>query len=437
MKQPSTVRTVAALAAVLCSTAGVAVSTPAAAATACRVDYAVTSQWPGGFVANVALTNVGDPLNGWTMSWSFADGQAVTSAWNATVTQSGSTVTASSVSWNSSVATNGTVSFGFQGTSGTTNRVPGGFTVNGVACSGTDSTTATTTTTRTTTTATATTTTTRTTTSSTTGPTVGGGRRMESLGRGVVAVRASGSSVLVSWRLLGLDPDGIGFNVYRSTGGGAAVRLNGSVITGGTNYLDTSANLGQANSYHVRPVVNGAEQAASGSFTLRANSATEPVVRVPLRANGTVKFVWAGDLDGDGEYDYVVDRQTSPQKLEAYRRDGTFLWAMDLGPNSTDQNNIEGGSSTIDVGHNDGSPSTTSTVTAGRGGGADRQRRRLRQRHHVHPGRRRQPPVHRDPGRPDGHPATAPVTDYLSDGPMYARFGVGYLTAPRRAWSPA
>ena len=78
------------------------------------------------------------------------------------------------------------------------------------------------------------------------------------------------------------------------------------------------------------------------------------MVRVPLRDGGAVKFTWIGDLDGDGEYDYVIDRQTSPQSIEAYRSDGTFLWEVDLGPNSTNQDNIEPGSSTIDVGHNDG-----------------------------------------------------------------------------------
>ncbi|MBY8852329.1 hypothetical protein K7G98_30420, partial [Saccharothrix sp. MB29] len=133
------------------------------------------------------------------------------------------------------------------------------------------------------------------------------------------------------------DPAGIGFNVYRSTGSGAEVRINGSVLTGGTNYVDSTANLSQSNSYRVRPVVNGVEQAAGGAFTLRANAATEPVVRVPLRAGGAVKFLWVGDLDGDGEYDYVLDRQTSPQKIEAYRRDGRFLWQVDMGPNSTNQ----------------------------------------------------------------------------------------------------
>ncbi len=40
---------------------------------------------------------------------------------------------------------------------------------------------------------------------------------MEHLGRGVVAVRASATTVYVGWRLLGPDPAEIAFNVYRST----------------------------------------------------------------------------------------------------------------------------------------------------------------------------------------------------------------------------
>src|SRR5688572_5189279 len=89
-------------------------------------------------------------------------------------------------------------------------------------------------------------------------------RNMENLGRGVVAMRSSGSAVFVSWRLLGLDPAGLGFNVYRSANGGAAVRLNGSTLTGGTNFTDSTATLSQSNAYFVRPVINGAEQAPSG-----------------------------------------------------------------------------------------------------------------------------------------------------------------------------
>ncbi|GAA5068938.1 hypothetical protein HNP84_009034 [Thermocatellispora tengchongensis] len=254
-------------------------------------------------------------------------------------------------------------------------------------------------------------------------------RPMENLGRGVVAVRSSSTSVLVTWRLLGLDPDGIGFNVYRSTAGGAYVKLNSGVLTGGTNFTDSTADLTKANSYRVRPVINGTEQAPSAAFTLSANHAVEPVVRVPLRPGGPVKFVWAGDLDGDGEYDYVLDRQTSPQTIEAYRGDGRFLWSVNMGPNSTDQDNIEGGSATIDVGHWDG-------VTVGDLDSDGRAEVALRVANgvtfgdgtkHTAADNVRQAIAILD-GRTGAPRATAPVpTDYIGDGPMYARFGIGYL----------
>lgn len=188
-------------------------------------------------------------------------------------------------------------------------------------------------------------------------------RYMENLGRGVVAVRSSNTDVFISWRLLGLDPTGIGFNVYRGS-----TKLNASVLTGGTNFTDTGANLSAANAYTVRPVIGGVEQAASGAFTLRANAATEPLVRVPLGAppsGYTTKFIWVGDLDGDGEYDYVIDRLApfdptnndiglGNQFLEGYRRDGTRLWRIDMGPNSRNTYNIEPGSSTLSMGMYDG-----------------------------------------------------------------------------------
>src|SRR5690348_7535344 len=92
--------------AVLVGTAAIAVAPPAGAAAAgCAVTYTVTSQWQGGFGASVALTNLGDPLTGWTLTWTYGAGQTVTQAWNATVTQSGSAVTARNVAYNGTVAT--------------------------------------------------------------------------------------------------------------------------------------------------------------------------------------------------------------------------------------------------------------------------------------------------------------------------------------------
>ncbi|MEU7845849.1 non-reducing end alpha-L-arabinofuranosidase family hydrolase [Micromonospora parva] len=120
----------------LLSSTVVAALPAGAAAEGCSVSYAVSSQWQGGFGANVAITNLGDPLTSWTLTWSYGAGQTVTQAWNTSLTQSGSAVTARNVSYNGSVPTNGTVSFGFNGSWTSSNPNPTSFALNGVTCTG-------------------------------------------------------------------------------------------------------------------------------------------------------------------------------------------------------------------------------------------------------------------------------------------------------------
>jgi len=54
-------------------------------------------------------------------------------------------------------------------------------------------------------------------------------------------VEPSDSAVYLGWRLLESDPPTVAFNVYRSTGGGPAVRLNAKPIRRTTDYLDAQA----------------------------------------------------------------------------------------------------------------------------------------------------------------------------------------------------
>ncbi|NLT56206.1 MAG: hypothetical protein GXX79_16955, partial [Actinomycetales bacterium] len=109
---------------------------PAHSAVACTVNYTV-SQWSGGFVADVRINNLGEAVNGWRLTWSFTAGQQVVSGWNATVSQSGSAVTATSMGYNAALPGGASTGFGFQGTSnGTTNPVPGSFALNGTTCTG-------------------------------------------------------------------------------------------------------------------------------------------------------------------------------------------------------------------------------------------------------------------------------------------------------------
>jgi cellulase/cellobiase CelA1 len=96
----------------------------------------VKNEWSGGFTANLTVTNTGTAaINGWTLKFSFPGDQKVTNAWNATVSQSGSAVTATNVSYNGSIAPGGNVQFGFQGTWTSNDTSPTAFALNGAACS--------------------------------------------------------------------------------------------------------------------------------------------------------------------------------------------------------------------------------------------------------------------------------------------------------------
>ncbi|WP_266366994.1 rhamnogalacturonan lyase family protein [Tellurirhabdus rosea] len=173
-------------------------------------------------------------------------------------------------------------------------------------------------------------------------------RTMERLGRGLVAVRTSASQVYIGWRMLGTEPENIGFHLYRG-----ATRLTRTPLTQTTNFVDETSENG---TYTVRPVLNGVEQAVS---------APAPVQSLPYRAvplqlppggetgSGTSVSAYtytagdasAGDLDGDGEYEIVLKWDPTNAKdnsqrgftgnvlLDAYKLDGTRLWRIDLGRN--------------------------------------------------------------------------------------------------------
>lgn len=179
-----------------------------------------------------------------------------------------------------------------------------------------------------------------------------GSRQFEKLDRGTVAV-STGKSAFISWRLLASDEPDIGFNVYRITDG-KTVKLNDSPLTGGTNYTDTTADLSKDNKYYVTTFYNGVETETDGDYTLKGSSAAN-CITIPIMQGGAIHFVWTGDFNGDGNYDFLVDRVFDDhQKLEAYLNDGTYLYTIDMGYNSENKNQITPGASTIDVGMWDG-----------------------------------------------------------------------------------
>jgi hypothetical protein len=62
------------------------------------------------------VTNNGTAaVHSWTLAWTFAGGQTITQSWNTSLTQSGASVTATSVSYNGAIPASGSTSFGFLG----------------------------------------------------------------------------------------------------------------------------------------------------------------------------------------------------------------------------------------------------------------------------------------------------------------------------------
>ncbi|WP_329261125.1 glycoside hydrolase family 6 protein [Streptomyces sp. NBC_01478] len=104
------------------------------AAIPCSVDYKVQNQWDTGFTAAVTVTNNSAAKSSWAVKWSYAGNQKVTSGWNAKISQSGTAVTAANETYNGSLGTGSSVSFGFNGSYSGTNALPTAFTLDGVTC---------------------------------------------------------------------------------------------------------------------------------------------------------------------------------------------------------------------------------------------------------------------------------------------------------------
>src|SRR6185437_8595020 len=96
----------------------IAVTNSYAQTATCKVTY--TKAWEGGngFGANIDITNTGPAItNGWTLLFSFPNGQTLQNGWPVAFSQSGAQMTvASNARWNQSIASGATLTVGFNGT---------------------------------------------------------------------------------------------------------------------------------------------------------------------------------------------------------------------------------------------------------------------------------------------------------------------------------
>jgi cellulose 1,4-beta-cellobiosidase len=85
----------------------------------------VDSSWGNGFTATVTVTNSGTvAMKTWAVTWTWGGSQAFVNKWNASITQSGSSVTGTNSSHNGAIAAGGNTTFGFQASFRGINTLP-------------------------------------------------------------------------------------------------------------------------------------------------------------------------------------------------------------------------------------------------------------------------------------------------------------------------
>lgn len=176
--------------------------------------------------------------------------------------------------------------------------------------------------------------------------------RLETLDRGLVALPSDDGGVFLSWRLLAPEVSGSGdtgmigadFAVYRGD-----TRI--ATVTDSTNLHDPDGSA--ADHYSVAAIVDGVEQPRSARTPVSAANFLELPLTKP--ADGvtpageaysySANDMSVGDVDGDGQYEYVVKWYPSNAKdvsqkgytgntyLDTYETDGTLLHRIDLGVN--------------------------------------------------------------------------------------------------------
>ncbi|MEU4114152.1 cellulose binding domain-containing protein [Kitasatospora sp. NPDC028055] len=101
---------------------------------ACRVVYN-KNEWSGVTVGNITVVNNGlGQVNGWSLGFDFPGDNSITNSWNASVSQSGHSVSAGNVSYNASVPQGGSVQWGFKATWSSSDANPSAFRFNGASC---------------------------------------------------------------------------------------------------------------------------------------------------------------------------------------------------------------------------------------------------------------------------------------------------------------
>ena len=93
---------------------GIGATAPPPTETPCTATYSIVNSWPGGYQAQVTVTNPTTlTLFGWTAGWVLANDETITSSWNGKLSVAGSLATMKNADWNVTLPPGGSATFGF------------------------------------------------------------------------------------------------------------------------------------------------------------------------------------------------------------------------------------------------------------------------------------------------------------------------------------
>ena len=181
--------------------------------------------------------------------------------------------------------------------------------------------------------------------------------QLEKLGRGLIAIKTQ-DGIYVGWRMFidevkGYSKTGMTGTDYALYRGSKKIAL----VTDSTNFLDKEGTV--TDTYKVAPVIDGIEGECCKEVNVWVNNYIDIPMQVPKAGRSpkgemfpegqpytySANDMSIGDVDGDGELEYIVKWDPSNAHdvshrgytgncyIDCYRLDGTILWRLDMGKN--------------------------------------------------------------------------------------------------------
>ena len=146
----------------------------------------------------------------------------------------------------------------------------------------------------------------------------------EKLSRGLIGIPTE-DGMYLSWRMTLEDAAGLQFDLYRSSGGGAEVKLNKEPIDRTSDFLDRTVDYTVDNRWTLK-----ATTGEVATWTRLKGEERNPYLSVPVckPEDGEIageSFTYTandcsvGDLDGDGEYEIILKWSPSNSKRPPQR----------------------------------------------------------------------------------------------------------------------